>query len=99
MDDNTGADGVKLDLAGLVRGAVARGWCSPENAHKEMDVHLAEAIAQEVCAAINTDAIAALVGAGQAVVARWDSTDWKAPPTADAMSDLRTALARLGGGE
>lgn len=31
-----------------IRGAVARGWCRPDNAHKEMDVSLAEAIAQEV---------------------------------------------------
>ena len=32
----------------LIRGAVARGWCSPENSHKELDVVLAEAISQEV---------------------------------------------------
>ena len=32
----------------LIRGAIARGWCSPENAHKEMDVVLAEAIVKEV---------------------------------------------------
>ena len=31
-----------------IRGAVARGWCSPENSHKEMDSTLAEAISQEV---------------------------------------------------
>lgn len=31
-----------------IRGAVARGWCSPENSHKEMDAVLAEAIAQEI---------------------------------------------------
>lgn len=29
-------------------GAIARGWCSPENSHKEMDTTLAEAIADEV---------------------------------------------------
>lgn len=28
--------------------AVARGWCTPKNSHKEMDVDLATAIAQEV---------------------------------------------------
>jgi hypothetical protein len=33
-----------------IRQAVARGWCSEANQHKEMDVHLAEAIAQEVSA-------------------------------------------------
>jgi hypothetical protein len=31
-----------------IRGAVARGWCAPPNAHKAMDCDLAEAIAQEV---------------------------------------------------
>lgn len=31
-----------------VCGAVARGWCAPENAHKEMDIDLATAIAKEV---------------------------------------------------
>jgi len=33
---------------GLIWEAVARGWCSNENAHKEMDVTLGEAIAVEV---------------------------------------------------
>ncbi len=31
-----------------ILGAVARGWCSPENENKEMDVVLAEAITNEV---------------------------------------------------
>ncbi len=31
-----------------IRGAVARGWCSPGNSHKEMDSTLAEAISQEM---------------------------------------------------
>jgi hypothetical protein len=31
-----------------VREAVARGWCHEKNAHKEMDVDLADAIAAEV---------------------------------------------------
>lgn len=31
-----------------IRGAVARGWCSKENEHKEMDSVLAEAITQEI---------------------------------------------------
>lgn len=34
-----------------LRGAIARGWCSPENAAKEMDVVLAKAIAEEVARA------------------------------------------------
>lgn len=29
-------------------GAVARGWCHPENADKQMDAELAEAIVDEV---------------------------------------------------
>lgn len=33
-----------------VRGAVARGWCHPKNSHTQMDVDLALAIADEVCA-------------------------------------------------
>ena len=29
-------------------GAIARGWCTPENSHKEMDAALVKAIADEV---------------------------------------------------
>jgi hypothetical protein len=36
-----------------------------------------------------------LIKAAQAVVDRWDSTDWKAPPTAEVMDGLRNALAEL----
>lgn len=35
-----------------IRGAVARGWCHPENKKKEMDVELAIAISDEVEAEI-----------------------------------------------
>jgi len=31
-----------------IQGAVARGWCSPENFHKEMDVEIASAIVAEI---------------------------------------------------
>lgn len=31
-----------------IKGAVARGWCTPENEHKEMDTELAFAIADEI---------------------------------------------------
>ena len=31
-----------------IRGAIARGWCSKKNSHKEMDADLADAIAWEV---------------------------------------------------
>ena len=31
-----------------IRGAVARGWCTPENENKVMDVDLAFAISKEI---------------------------------------------------
>jgi hypothetical protein len=37
-----------MSLEEQVRQAVARGWCDPRNAHKVMDVDLAEAIVEEV---------------------------------------------------
>jgi hypothetical protein len=37
---------------GELAGAVARGWCSPENAHKEMDATLAMVIVAELRAAL-----------------------------------------------
>jgi len=36
-----------------------------------------------------------LIAAAKAVVDRWDSTDWKAAPTAEVMNRLRNALAVL----
>ena len=36
-----------------------------------------------------------LIEAAKAVIARWDSTDWKAPPTAEVMNRLRNALVEL----
>jgi hypothetical protein len=36
-----------------------------------------------------------LIEAAKAVIARWDSKDWKAPPTAEVMNGLRNALAEL----
>lgn len=39
-----------------LRRAVARGWCSPNNSSKIMDVDLAEAITQEVAKAIGLKA-------------------------------------------
>lgn len=44
----TAADALTPVGLDVLRGAVARGWCSPENAHKEMDTELAEAIVREV---------------------------------------------------
>ncbi len=38
------------DLIDISRQAVARGWTHPANAHKEMDIALAEAIADEIAA-------------------------------------------------
>ncbi len=43
----------RITLEG-VREAVARGWCAPENASKEMDTDLAEAITAEVYALLAT---------------------------------------------
>ena len=42
----------KAELKELIIGAVARGWCHPDTARKEMDATLAMAIADEVHAAI-----------------------------------------------
>ena len=36
----------------LVTQAIARGWCSPKNSHKILDVDLAVAIADEIMAAL-----------------------------------------------
>jgi len=38
-----------------IREAVARGWCHSKNAHKDMDVDLAEAIVEEVLRVTRTD--------------------------------------------
>lgn len=38
-----------------IAGAVARGWCSPENAHKTMDTDLALAITKEIEDLLKTD--------------------------------------------
>ena len=54
-------------LLGEIRGAVARGWCSPENQHKEMDVTLALAIADEVARLWQVEAAAALSVRGEPV--------------------------------
>jgi hypothetical protein len=40
-----------MNMETQIREAVARGWCHPENAHKEMDADLANAIVKEVVAA------------------------------------------------
>ena len=36
-----------------ILGAVARGWCTPENSHKEVDVVLGEAITNEIVLALD----------------------------------------------
>jgi hypothetical protein len=41
-------DAAKAGVTDELLGAIARGWCSPENSHKEMDSALALAIASEV---------------------------------------------------
>ena len=37
-----------------IAGAVARGWCSPNNSHKEMDSELAYAITVQVAALLDS---------------------------------------------
>ncbi len=38
----------KIKNSDTLLGAIARGWCSPENAHKVIDPDLAVAISEEV---------------------------------------------------
>jgi hypothetical protein len=52
----------------MILQAVARGWCAPENAHKEMDAALAEAIAREVSAALAAPPVGGEVGR---LVGKW----------------------------
>lgn len=63
-----------------IRGAVARGWCHPDNARKEMDAALALAIADEVCALV-TDQMRAIIAAERAKVPGW----WKCRIHGDAL--------------
>ena len=44
--------------------AVARGWCSEKNSHKEMDVDLGEAITDEVVAALKAEPQSASTNTG-----------------------------------
>jgi hypothetical protein len=37
-----------MDMETQVRQALARGYCHPENSHKELDANLIEAMAKEV---------------------------------------------------
>jgi hypothetical protein len=46
-------------------------------------------------ACLRNENLRALVEKSRAVISRWDSTDWKAPPTAEVMNELRAALAAL----
>lgn len=48
--NQAGAAHVRLLTEDAIGGAVARGWCSKANVHKEFDGDLAEAIVQEVMA-------------------------------------------------
>ena len=52
-----------------------------------------------VADALTVPEVQALVVAARAAVARWISTDWKAPPTADTMNSLQSALRGIGGAE
>lgn len=52
-------------------GAVARGWCHPENANKEMDATLAIAIADEVLAINRSEPTEAQIEAAEAKPVAW----------------------------
>ena len=55
-----------------IRGAVARGWCSAENSHKEMDTTLALAIANEVAVLLQAPPAAPRVERyGDGVLVHW----------------------------
>jgi hypothetical protein len=68
-----------------IAGAVARGWCSPDNAHKEMDSDLALAITGEVQAAI-----AALQPQAAAEPVAWTNASWLSNPHAGHYSAKKT---------
>jgi len=98
MDDNTGGEDDKLDLAGLVKPVASYneygwGFCPAVGATRRDQ---ASDRAARILAAIDLDAIAALVGAASAMVANLDEGDFISTTRID---NLRTALARLGGGE
>ena len=90
---------------GDLLGALARGYCTPENANKEVDVVLCEAMADEVIAvsAAESDALGRAVELLQsaapllervAVQARAD-----APAFEDVATSVRALLAELDGGQ
>lgn len=56
-----------------VLGAVARGWCHPENANKEMDATLAIAIADEVLAINRSEPTDAQIVAVADVLLAWEA--------------------------
>ena len=60
-------------LRSLVLQAVARGWCAPKTAHKEMDANLAEAIADAVIASFPalSPQGSEPAGVGEPVAWRW----------------------------
>ena len=51
-----------------ILGAVARGWCSPKNEHKVMDIDLAESITKEVVVVLDKL---------QAELSKANDADWK----------------------
>ena len=93
--DNTGADGVKL-LEGFVMGPIeatmedAPVWYNADSASGWANGY------NSAIANIDTDAIAALVGAAQMMVRAYRH---ESDQTIHAFYALEAALARLGGGE
>ena len=66
---------------------------APEDAAPEA----LEYVRSDLCDPMQDYRVRELVDKAHAVIDRWDSTDWKAPPTADAMNELRDALRDMGG--
>lgn len=48
---------MKILTPDSIAGAVARGWTTPENSHKEMDADLALAISEEIVKEIGDDCV------------------------------------------
>jgi hypothetical protein len=86
----------RAEMTKLARQLV-RGSMIEEAATRFMAMCMAQAIEEtkRTTNPLSDPRVTALVDKAQAVINRWDSKDWKAPPTADTMKDLRAALAAL----
>lgn len=51
-----------MDMETQIRQALARGYCTPENRHKELDVMLIEAMKEEIIKSFSPDPNRAMDG-------------------------------------